>query len=558
MKSLFFALFLGTNCIAQTNYFVSPTGNNNSSGSDQNPWQNIQYGLNQMVAGDTLNIGTGTFNEKLSLPTNGLYVRNKAGNLPIIDASGITSQISILSILNKNNSTIDGLELKNNIFQDAQGIVIEGSCQNITIKNCKIHDIHFSSNINAPVNTNTNAQGIIVYGTNPTTPISNLVVTNNKLYNCRLGYSEGIAINGNVDGFEVSKNEVYNLTNIGIGIIGHEATCPTPANDQARNGVVKGNRVYYCLSPYATSGGLYSDGARDVVFENNISYRNGYGLEIGCENIGKTSAGIIARNNLLYDNQVAGFALGGFDYPTGSGKVTNASFINNTCFSNDYVFTGFGEMYLSYSENCKIENNIFSVKTFNFVYAELTQPGLIFNYNNVYCAAGQTSIDSYWNGTSYSGFSSFSNATATNQNSISVNPQFVTTTLSNPNLHLQSTSQCINAGNPSFIVSANERDIDDQNRVTGIVDLGADEFYSENVSLQTETIKAFKIYPNPSNGIIQIEPKMDQKDLQIFDELGRPQSFKTGENIDISHLKGIYFLHISFEGNVAVHRFIVL
>ena len=38
------------------------------------------------------------------------------------------------------------------------------------------------------------------------------------------------------------------------------------------------------------SGGLYADGPRDVLFEHNISYRNGYGIEVGCENAGTVTA----------------------------------------------------------------------------------------------------------------------------------------------------------------------------------------------------------------------------------------------------------------------------
>ena len=123
---------------------------------------------------------------------------------------------------------------------------------------------------NAFVNASTNAQGIIVYGTNATTAITNLKIQNNQLYDCRLGYSEGIAVNGNVNGFEVTGNTVYNLTNIGIDLIGHEGACPNPTNDQARNGLVKNNIVHDCLSTYASSGGIYIDGGKIITVENNL------------------------------------------------------------------------------------------------------------------------------------------------------------------------------------------------------------------------------------------------------------------------------------------------
>jgi hypothetical protein len=104
-----------------------------------------------------LNLLTGTFNEKLTIPINNIYLRNHISTSPVIDATGISAQIAIISINNKSNVTIDDIELTNNIQLDAQGIVIDGSGSDITVKNCKIHDIHFSFNTNAAVNSNTNA-----------------------------------------------------------------------------------------------------------------------------------------------------------------------------------------------------------------------------------------------------------------------------------------------------------------------------------------------------------------------------------------------------------------
>ncbi|RLD53619.1 MAG: DUF5123 domain-containing protein, partial [Bacteroidetes bacterium] len=253
--------------IGQTNYYVSPTGSNTNNGSISAPWLHIQYGLDQLSSGDTLNLETGTYNEKIQIPGNGIVLRNKIGNSPIIDATGWAGQESIVEIYDVSNFTIDGIELQNNIMPDAQGIVVGNNCQNITIKNCIIHDIHFSANASDPVTENTNAQGIIVYGTDGTNSITNLNIINNELYNCRLGYSEGIAVNGNVDGFEVSGNLVHDITNIGLDFIGFEDTSPTPANDQARNGLVKNNTTYNCISSYATSGGIYVDGGKSIIIE---------------------------------------------------------------------------------------------------------------------------------------------------------------------------------------------------------------------------------------------------------------------------------------------------
>lgn len=48
--------------------------------------------------------------------------------------------------------------------------------------------------------------------------------------NLKLGLSEAIAVNGNVDSFEVTNNKVHD-NNIGIVLIGHERVSPLATLD---------------------------------------------------------------------------------------------------------------------------------------------------------------------------------------------------------------------------------------------------------------------------------------------------------------------------------------
>ncbi len=547
---LFFGIVLCTVSVSgQTNYYVSSTGNNSNTGSQVAPWLTIQSALSHLKSADTLNIMNGIYNEKLNVPISGISIRNYQNQTPIIDATGLTSQIPILKLTNISNTIIDGLELRNNIMMDAQGVLVDGNCQNITIKNCKIHDIHFSSNVSATVNSNTNAQGIIVYGSNATTAISNLKILNNQLYNCRLGYSEGLAVNGNVSGFEVSGNSVHDLTNIGIDIIGFEGTSANTTYDQARNGIIRNNLVHHCVSAYATSGGLYVDGGKNLIIENNTSYHNGYGIEIGCENAGKTTDSILVRNNVFYDNEVCAIALGGWNYPK-SGKVSNSVFRNNSCYYDDYSKSGNGEIYLSYSENCTIENNIFFTTTANMLsYAELSQPGLNFNYNLIYCAAAAVNLSIDWNKKSYSDYISFVAGTGTNKNSVFANPLFVNANITNPDFHLFSSSAAINAGNPATIPAVAELDLDGQNRKNGVIDCGADEYYAPNgIEENHVTTNLFTVFPNPACGEISIQSSdANMKNILVYDRMGKQIGIYRLENskkqIDVSAFqKGIYYL----------------
>jgi uncharacterized metal-binding protein len=546
---------------AQSNFYVSPTGNNANNGSLAAPWKKVQYGLDQLAAGDTLNVLTGVYAEKVQLPISGITLRNHRLNSPVLDATGITGQVSIIEIYNVSNITVQGFEVKNNIMLDAQGILVEGNCQNITIKNCKVHDIHFSANAAAPATSSTNAQGIIVYGS-AATAITNLKIQNNEVYNCRLGYSEGVAINGNVDGFEVSGNSVHDLTNIGIDLAGHEGVCSNPLLDQARNGIVKRNTVHHCLSPYATSGGLYVDGGKNIVIEQNTSYHNGYGVEIGCENVGKTTSGIVVKNNIVYDNQVCGIALGGYDFPANSGKVIGSTIRNNTCYANDFNTQGYGELYLSYSEGSIVENNIFYTSAQNILaYAEFSQSGLVFNHNVFYNAAGaQSGLMSNWNGTFYGSLTALKTATNSNANSVFGNPNFTTTNITAPNFHLTSTSSAINKGNPTTVLASGETDIDGQNRKNATIDYGADEYFApvntENqVGYSVSKPNALAVFPNPAQQAVTISNKNSTIEFVIlYNAMGYEMArFKLSEasdtSIDVSAFaKGVYFL-VGFDKN---------
>lgn len=511
-----------------------------------------------------MNVKAGNYHEEIYFSVSNITLKNYSNDTVVVRGTGINSQSAVIEITNQSNITIDGLEIGDNIKLDAQGILVSGNAQNITIQNCRLHDIHFSANVNAAVNANTNAQAIIVYGTSAANSITNLKIMNNEVYNCRLGYSEGIAVNGNVNGFEISGNLVHDITNIGIDAIGFEGTCTTAAKDQARNGLIKNNVATNCVSAYATSGGIYIDGAKNVVIENNTCSQNGYGIEIGCEHMGKSADSIFVRNNAFYNNQVASAALGGYDYPSNSGRIRNCSFTNNTCYANDYSVSANGELYLSYSENLLIENNIFYASAQNIIVnAELTQPNIFFDYNLFYSDADSASLVFKWNGTNYTGYTNSINGTSTNLHSIWSNPQFVNSSITTPDFHLLQISKGIDAGNPSFISDPNEKDMDGENRLNSIVDCGIDETYFGNSIQSLKDKSFFYLYPNPAQDLLTVE----------FSEIDELNSFSVSNSIGqivlqgkltkgkrviniISLPVGVYSLNLSIAGRIHSENFI--
>jgi hypothetical protein len=544
---------------SQTNYYVTTTGSNGNNGTTPAlAWKTIQHAMDQATPNSVVHILAGTYNEKVEVNVSGtagntITFQNYQDDNVTLSGNGISSHDAIIGIFDQSYIIIQGLHISDNQQLDAQGIIVEGNCQNIEIRNNKISHIHFSSDPNAPVNAGTNSQPIIVYGSNSGIAISNLVIDSNIIRDSRTGFSEGLAVNGNVDGFEVTNNIVHEITNIGIDLIGHEGTASS--NDQARNGLVKGNTVYQCKSPYATAAGIYVDGAKDIIIENNQIFQNQWGIEVGCEHIGKSASGIEVRNNIIYGNDDAGLVIGGYDYPAGSGKVTDCLLTNNSCYNNDVLTGGIGgvtgELQITYTENCVLENNIFYAANASdlVLYVDpVNSVNLDLNYN-LYYISGSTAFE--YEGTTYTSFASYQSGTSQDSNSQFSDPRFVDPSMSD--FHLMVSSPARDTGNPSFLAAPGEVDLDDEARIQNDrVDIGADEFSTTLSAHIVTEHDAILIYPNPFSDKVVVDGDFSQFEIMVFDAAGVLVTDLTGTSnpltIDLNVLgPGIYFISIQHE-----------
>ncbi|MBK8504808.1 MAG: T9SS type A sorting domain-containing protein [Saprospiraceae bacterium] len=476
-------LFFITNLTAST-YYVSEMGNDTNPGTNSEPWASIQFAIDSASAGDTIAILAGTYYERVSFSRSGvagmpIILRNAPGAAAIIDGTGTGGQDALIEIVNQSFIEIRGLQLTNNIGADAQGILVAGNCQGIIISNNNISQISFTSNPSAEIEPDSNAQPIIILGLDADNAITGLLIEGNNVHDCITGYSEGIAVNGNVDGFEIVNNKVSNMTNIGIDIIGGEGTAS--ANDQARNGLVKDNNVQNCVSPYATAAGIYVDGGADIVIESNLVTQCQWGIEIGCENPTVEASGIVVKNNFIYDNDDAAIAVGGYDFPAVSGKVINTIIRNNTALGNDAIPTGPGEisgqLVITYTENVEIFNNIF-YKTNGadlMLFAETGSSGLSLHHN-LYYSADPVEFD--FMGNSYTTLDAYKSG-AMQEDSSKFEDPLLQSISGGVNFHISSSnSPVINAGDPNTMISPGELDgYEDDVRINNdTIDIGADEF----------------------------------------------------------------------------------
>ena len=568
LKVLFIVLLMNFKSLAQTNYYVSPIGNDSNNGTSiATAWQTIQKAANTATPNSIVTILAGTYNELITINVNGttgnpITFKNYQNDVVIVSGTGITASYSNLIVLNnKSNIVIDGLILENLTCPFARGILVLSNTgnpvENISFKNLKIRNIGFTSNPSSMPIAGDNAHGIEVYGTGTATTdaIMNVLIENCEVYNNILGYSEAVTINGNVDGFSILNNSIHDNTNIGIDVAGNFGASTNATLDHARNGLIAGNIVYNNISPVANSSGIYCDGCQTTVIEKNASHHNTVGITVGCEQNGSTD-NVIVRNNMIYNNTFTGIEIGGYTTAT-TGIVTNSIIKNNTCFHNDSSETH-GELVINKVNNCQIVNNAFHTQNNLFFYVDNIDPqNYTSNYNSFSTSSDATVISQVnyrWNTID---FSDYVTSTGKDVNSISPgSSQFIDQFGTIPDLHLQSFSPLINAGNPSLFTIL-ETDFDGDLRTNGITDIGADEFYSLNID-QNKAETNFSLYPNPSSNFITIENKNQEiQDVQIYNALGQLVQevvISNSSKIDISNLSnGLYFvklknqLHESFK-----------
>lgn len=485
---------------AETQYYVSTSGSDSNAGTLNAPWKTLQHAADVATAGSTVYIRGGTYNQKLKITKSGsstgaITFSNYASEKPIIDGTGlsVTGLEGLIDIQNADYITIQGLELSN--YKTATkdllpiGIYVHGKGSNIKLLNNKIHDIKSTA---TPTSTPSgdiwlgrDAHGIAVYGTQAPASINNLTISGNELYNLVLGTSEALVVNGNVDTFSILNNTIHDADNIGIDVIGFEGKSPTVAYDQARNGLIQGNKVYNITSnnnvsygpvPNNTNSadGIYVDGGKDTIIERNYSYNNDIGIEIASEHAGKATDNITVRSNMVYKNRLTGIAMGGYD--TGRGSTTNSKIVNNTLYKNDTLGDDNGQLLVQYdTSNNIIKNNIMVAGTSN---ALITNPytknsGNVVDYNLYFASGSSDSTFWIWKNKEYNGFAAYKSGSGNDAHSIFADPKFVN--VSADNYHIQATSPAVDKGSTDTAIIGTA-DIDGQNRVSGsAVNIGADE-----------------------------------------------------------------------------------
>jgi hypothetical protein len=330
-KSLGLGLSLQKVGASQSNIYVDKNGSG-GDGSFDRPFQKIQQAIDIAVAGNTVLIRGGTYNEHIAIRKSGepdkkIVIKNYQDEAVTIDGAGIElwNWSGIVDIQGEGNSqisniTISGINVKNSFsagffIVQANNITLENSSSesssssgiavwksnDITIDNNTVTQACSGSNFGSGVQIDES----ITIAFTESSIVSNNTVSDNAGKPNNEGYiegGEGIDVKQGSQGISVINNHVFDINgSIGIYI---------DAWDTDTSGISVSNNFVHDISDTGIAmaterGGVLSD----IYVNNNIVYNSYYGgISIEDQTQGADVEETIVRNvkiinNTLYKNE---------------------------------------------------------------------------------------------------------------------------------------------------------------------------------------------------------------------------------------------------------------
>ena len=440
--------------------YVSPAGDDAADGlTPATAYRHVQHAIDVAPAGATIVVAAGRYRERLTVTAG--HVTLRAAGPAVLDGRGVNDGTPILTIT-AGDVAVAGFEIVNYTARHGgSAVLVQGAADGVRLTGNTVHHTRGFQ-----------ATAIGVYGTDPVTPITNLTIDGNTVYDCRPADSETITLNGNVTKFAVTNNTVRDTNNIGIDFIGGEGTSPDPATDAARDGTCAANHVSNAHARYGGgyAAGIYVDGGRDIVLERNTVDGCDLGIEVGCEHAGRTTTNVTVRDNLVTANRRAGIGVGG--YAAAVGRVADCTVVNNTLVGNQTRSDGAGELWVQLADRCTFADNLIVAGPAGIATSAAADAGVTGTGNtsdhNLFFTTGRRPLRFGWSGQTYDTAAAYRAATGQDAASqFGVDPRLTDGARPSPG------SPAINAGNPAAD-RAGPLDLYGKARVVGgRIDIGA-------------------------------------------------------------------------------------
>jgi len=435
--------------------------NDANPGTENLPWLTIQHAAKKAIAGDTVYIKNGLYNELVTVensgaPENFITFKEFPGDEVILDGSGLENVFGIFNIYGKDYIRLEDMEIRNN--SAGFGVLIQHGdsleyASHIKLKGLNVHHmggevIEMRGNVShVQINDciahhGTPYEGMVWIGINVQgwrggRP-HHITITGCTTYNFdpegKYGGVRGGIANERGDHITATHNLVYDA-GIGIDIGSGDSNivayneihdCETGiALSSNEDSKVYNNTIYNIKDEALYSYYWIKNGeghARNIYF-NNVIYNAGFGVyETNNKNRRYGSGPTYGHqyfNNLFYNIGFHGDYRASF-YFKGTDRL---KFLNNTIYMNK---NHSAIELLDDANHADIQNNIISIdgNVFTVRYDSLSQSGSVIDHNCYHNRSGSL--------------------TDPGNQSISFDPKFISVTKSN--YRLQPESPCIDAG----------------------------------------------------------------------------------------------------------------
>ena len=317
-------------------YFVATNGTDGAAGTQAAPWLTLQYAVDQVNAGDTIEVESGTY-AGCRIGNNGKFnCNNGTATDPITleAAPGATVVVNTPGASNYHGSDIE--------VED-----FNYTMQYWTISGIECEDA--------------STAGIDIRTSNYIT-VENCTCTTNNDWGIFLAFSNDPVIENNICEYSVTQHGIYDSNSAdGATVIGNICNNNYDCGIEFNGDVTQGSDGYMA----------------DNLIADNIIYDNGAGGGAGLNFDGLIDSTI--ENNLLYGNQAGGIVL--YHYNASEGSIDNVV-VNNTIVMPSG--SGWAVNINADSTGNVLYNNIFYFDGSNSGCIEITSDslaGFVSNYN---------------------------------------------------------------------------------------------------------------------------------------------------------------------------------
>lgn len=312
-------------------------------GTEQTPYCSIQSAANVSTSGDTVNVASGTYNERVILSTPGIQenpIVYNFNNAIISKGINIGSNYNIINNLHVTPGAISIPDSERNGMNHPYFAQIAVGGDNNIINGLELHDESWQANYTVTTG------GLVFYG------------SNNRVNNINLHHAKGVYFSANnngsnnsVVGGEIANtwgtNVVINangstLENIDIhdpGQVSSDGNASDGINLNANNVSLKNIRLYHIFKHFSnqhTDAIQWWNNANDLLIENSIIGSGETGGPLSLKDAGDilwetypgtTSHRVKIRNNIFLDNGSQNIHTAGID---NTNQADNWEIYNNT------------------------------------------------------------------------------------------------------------------------------------------------------------------------------------------------------------------------------------